>query len=249
MVSPRYPVILKERRQLSPSTIELTYMREDEEVIAYLPGQFFSLDFRYQDEEKSRSYSAAGRVDDLKNNREFSFAITAVPNGAASHYFFTANPGDQAKMSGPFGALVLPHTDPARYLLIGTGTGVAPYRAMLPELEKRMQANPELKVVLVMGVRSPQELFYDAEFSALAESIPGFDFQICYSREISDTPQAHENYGRVQMLFEKLKPNPEQDMVYLCGNPDMVDESVTWFSNKEFSAKNIKREKYKFSTF
>ncbi len=87
MVSPRHPVILKEKRELAPNTLELTYVREDEAAISYLPGQFFSIDFRHQGEEKSRSYSAAGRVADLKNNREFRFAITAVPNGAASNYF------------------------------------------------------------------------------------------------------------------------------------------------------------------
>lgn len=249
MVSPRHPVILKEKRELAPNTLELVYIREDEAAISYLPGQFFSIDFRHQGEEKSRSYSAAGRVADLKNNREFRFAITAVPNGAASNYFFHANPGDRAKMSGPFGALVLPRMDPARYLLIGTGTGVAPYRAMLPELEQRMTQNPDLRVELVMGVRNPQELIYGTEFVSLARDYPRFSFHACYSRRVPETPQAHEHAGRVNTLFEQLNVDPQRDMAYLCGNPDMVDESAAWFMEREFSAKNLKREKYKFSTF
>ncbi len=249
MVSPRHPVILKEKRELAPNTLELTYVREDEAPISYLPGQFFSIDFKYQGEEKSRSYSAAGRVDDLKNNREFRFAITAVPDGAASTYFFQASPGDRAKMSGPFGALVLPRQDPARYLLIGTGTGVAPYRAMLPELERRMAQNPALKVELVMGVRTPQDLIYGDEFSALAAAFPGFSFSACYSRQMPGEPRPHEFSGRVNCRFESLDVDPGQDMAYLCGNPDMVDEAAAWFMERDFSAKNLKREKYKFSTF
>ncbi len=249
MVSPRHPVILKEKRELAPNTLELTYIREDGAPISYLPGQFFSIDFKHQGEEKSRSYSAAGRVADLKNNREFCFAITAVANGAASSYFFNANPGDQAKMSGPFGALVLPRTDPLRYLLIGTGTGVAPYRAMLPELEQRMTQNPQLQVALVMGVRSPQELIYGAEFTALAKDYPGFSFHACYSQRMPEVPQAHEHEGRVNRLYEQLAVDPQRDMAYLCGNPDMVDESGAWFLERDFSVKNLKREKYKFSTF
>lgn len=249
MVSTRYPVILKEKRLLAPGTLELTYCREDEGVISYLPGQFFSLDFKYQGEEKSRSYSAVGRVDDLSDNRTFRFAITAVPQGAASQFFFDAQPGDQAKMSGPFGALTLPRVDPGRYLLIGTGTGVAPYRAMLPELEQRMKNNAALEVVLVMGVRRPAELIYGDEFTALAEAYPGFSFYACFSREMPETSDSHVFSGRVNTLFEQLKPDALRDMVYLCGNPNMVDESVIWFNERSFTAKSLKREKYKFSTF
>ncbi|MCW8890580.1 MAG: FAD-binding oxidoreductase [Sedimenticola sp.] len=249
MPSPRYPVVLKRKRTLSPGTLELTYEREDGGIISYLPGQFFSLDFNLQGEEKSRSYSAAGRIDDLKQNREFNFAITAVSNGAASDYFFNAQPGDLIKMSGPFGALTLPGSDPERYLLIATGTGVAPYRAMLPELERRMQLNHELQVALVMGVRTPEELIYGEEFIDLANVNPNFSFHACYSREMPELPSAHENAGRVDVLYERLKPHPEKDWVYLCGNPDMVDDSVAWFTERAFTAKNLKREKYKFSTF
>ncbi|WP_428623502.1 ferredoxin--NADP reductase [Sedimenticola sp.] len=248
MVSPRHPVILKQKKALAPNTLELTYVREDEAVISYLPGQFFSLDFPHQGEEKTRSYSAAGRVPDLKNNREFRFAITAVPNGAASDYFFNATPGDRAKMSGPFGALILPPVDPHRYLLIGTGTGVAPYRAMLPEIERRLRANTALRVELVMGVRNPQELIYGEEFVEAATRHMGFRFHACYSRQMPATPQAHEQAGRVQVLFETLEPNPEQDMVYICGNPDMVEEAGSWFLARDFSPRRVKREKYKFST-
>lgn len=249
MVSPRYPVILTEKRELAPNTLELTYVREDEAPISYLPGQFFSLDFFHQGEEKTRSYSAAGRVADLKNNREFRFAISAVENGAASHYFFNASPGDRVKMSGPFGALVLPRTDPGRYLLIGTGTGVAPYRAMLPELEQRLQGNPDLQVELVMGVRNPRELIYGEEFEEVAARYAGFRFHACYSRHMPETPVAHEREGRVQVLFETLAPEPERDLVYICGNPGMVDEAGSWFLERDFSPRGVKREKYKFSTF
>lgn len=249
MVSPRYPVILKEKRVLAPGTLELTYCREDEGVISYLPGQFFSLDFKYQGEEKSRSYSAAGRVDNIKDNRAFQFAITAVPNGAASQFFFAAQPGDNAKMSGPFGALTLPRTDPERYVLIGTGTGVAPYRAMLPELELRIQNNSALEIVLLMGVRKPAELIYGEEFLALSQTYPGFNFYVCYSREMPASPERHTFSGRVNTVFDQLKPDAQRDRVYLCGNPNMVDESADWFTEREFTAKNLKREKYKFSTF
>lgn len=152
-------------------------------------------------------------------------------------------------MSGPFGALTLPRTDPERYVLIGTGTGVAPYRAMLPELELRIQNNSALEIVLLMGVRKPAELIYGEEFLALSQTYPGFNFYVCYSREMPASPERHTFSGRVNTVFDQLKPDAQRDRVYLCGNPNMVDESADWFTEREFTAKNLKREKYKFSTF
>ena len=83
----------------------------------------------------------------------------------------------------------------------------------------------------------------------MATEYPGFSFHACYSRQQPDAPQAYEYAGRVNRLYEQLEADPQQDMVYLCGNPDMVDESAAWFMERDFSAKNLKREKYKFSTF
>jgi ferredoxin-NADP reductase len=59
----------------------------------------------------------------------------------------------------------------ARYLLIGTGTGVTPYRAMLPQLAQVM-AEREVEVVLLFGARTPVELIYGEDFAAFARRHP-----------------------------------------------------------------------------
>jgi ferredoxin-NADP reductase len=57
-------------------------------------------------------------------------------------------PGEHFGISGPFGLLVLPETLPKRLVLVGTGTGMAPYRAMLPELEKAAFNGVSLHILL-----------------------------------------------------------------------------------------------------
>jgi NAD(P)H-flavin reductase len=48
----------------------------------------------------------------------------------------------------------------------------------------------------------------------------------------------------VQSSFPELDLNPEEDMVYLCGNPGMVDESFSDLKDRGFAIQRIVREKY-----
>src|SRR5690606_7916897 len=121
-------------------------------------------------------------------------AVSYVPGGAATALFEGLEPGDAIDASGPYGRFVLMPADTnRRYLLIGTGTGVTPYRAMLPQVE-RLIAERGLQVVLLFGARNPQELLYGDEFRAFADRFPdNFRFVPCFSRELPapGSPQAH----------------------------------------------------------
>ncbi len=247
MATQRTNIILKSKRLLASGIMELTYVRPDRKPITYVPGQFFSLHFTFENEDKSRSYSTAGRVDNIRDNLEFCFAISAVPEGAASQFFFAAEPGDQLQMSGPFGALTLPPIDPKRFIFVATGTGAAPYRTMLPSLQQRMADNPELEVHLIFGARSEQGIIYRDEFKAFTEQAENSHMDLCYSQETPTTKVKNEHLGRVQTQYSELDANPETDIIYLCGNPAMVEDSADYFKSLGFSPKNLKQEKYNFS--
>ncbi len=248
MHTQRIDIALKSKRLLAPGIMELNYVRTDDKPITYVPGQFFSLHFPFKNEEKSRSYSTAGRVEDIQKNREFCFVISAVPKGAASQFFFATEPGDPLKMSGPFGALTLPLSDPQRYIFIGTGTGAAPFRTMLPSLLQRMAQNSKLEVELILGARTAESIIYKDEFEVTAQQTKNFHLNLCYSQEHPDNKSMNEHSGRVQTQFARLNANPEADIVYLCGNPGMVEESAEYFKALDFTPKNLKQEKYRFST-
>src|SRR3546814_20650747 len=76
----------------------------------------------------------------------------------------------------------MPADDNRRYLLIGTGTGITPYRAMLPLLEKQI-AQRGVEVVLLQGARSPGELLYGDELRAFANAHPGLRYLTFQSRD------------------------------------------------------------------
>ena len=48
----------------------------------------------------------------------------------------------------------------------------------------------------------------------------------------------------MQTAFPELNLNPEEDVVYLCGNPSMIDESFELLKSHQFTTQHIIREKY-----
>jgi NAD(P)H-flavin reductase len=130
-----------------------------------------------------------------------------------------------------------------RYLFIGTGTGVTPYRAMLPLVEKLI-AERGIEVVLLYGARNPEELLYGDDFRAFAERHPQFRFVPCFSRELPDNPHADVRHGYVQQFLAEFSPNPATDIAYLCGNPNMVDACFEALKADGLPIPQIRREKY-----
>jgi NAD(P)H-flavin reductase len=130
-----------------------------------------------------------------------------------------------------------------RYLLIATGTGVTPYRAMLPQIRTLIHRRG-CSFVLLYGARSETELLYGEEFEAFAREHPGFTFHPCFSRGARPDPRPHDRQGYVQSVLAELEPNEEHDIAYLCGNPDMVDAAFADLKERGLSVRQIRREKY-----
>ena len=186
MAIQHFPLKLVERRMIAPTVAHLAFVRDDGLAFDYIPGQFLQVHFEGADGVAARrSYSLATVHDHAMGPGELvEIAVSYVPGGAATALFEGLEMGDTIDVSGPFGRFCLmPNDANRRYLLIGTGTGVTPYRAMLPLLEKQM-AERGIEVVLLFGARTPHELLYGDEFRAFAEKHPRFRFVPCFSREL-----------------------------------------------------------------
>jgi len=48
----------------------------------------------------------------------------------------------------------------------------------------------------------------------------------------------------VQDALPQFAPNPETDVAYLCGNPNMVDACFEALKALEFGVRQVRREKY-----
>lgn len=239
MATETFPLQLAWRRHVTPHVLHLAFHRADGTRLEFVPGQFLNLHFATPTGSTHRSYSIANppAADGL-----LEIAMSPVEGGLASEALAALAPGDTIEASGPFGRFVLREEPPCRYLLVGTGTGITPYRAMLPQLAERLQAGFEAHVVL--GVWRREELLFGADFIAAARAHPGLGFTACYSRDLPAEPEPWERAGYVQAVYSQLAPDPARDVVYLCGNPGMIDESVEILKAMDFNLKQLRREKY-----
>jgi ferredoxin-NADP reductase len=226
----------------------LALVRADGDPVSFVPGQFVQFHFDHDGEPQRRSYSIATIPGESGHDSvaadELEIAVSYVEGGAATALLSTMQADAEMETSGPMGRFCLREAErPERYLLVGTGTGITPYRTMLPEIARRIRED-KTHFVLIHGARCREEVLYGDEFAAFAQDHPGFEYRVHLSRQQPDDPQPWEHRGHVQDAFEALSPHADADIVYLCGNPDMIDDSVAGLKELGFTPRNMRREKY-----
>merc|ERR1719460_1817200 len=150
--------------------------------------------------------------------------------GICSNYLCDAKPGDKVMLTGPSGKVMLmpeenPNTD---YIMIATGTGIAPYRGMIRRLftEKTPCAEAYKGLAwLFLGVANSDAILYDNEWQAALSKYPGnFKLDYALSRE-----QTNNKGGKMYIqdkveeyaddIFSRLENGA---VMYFCGLKGMM---------------------------
>jgi benzoyl-CoA 2,3-epoxidase subunit A len=147
--------------------------------------------------------------------------------GVASNYMCDLKVGDTVQVIGPFGtSFLMPNHPRSNIVMICTGTGSAPMRAMT-EWRRRLRASGKFeggKLLLFFGARSKEELPYFGPLTNLPKDF--IDINFAFSR----TPNQPKRY--VQDLMREraadLAPliNDANTFFYVCGLKAM-EEGVT----------------------
>lgn len=252
-----FDLVLQNSHMLNPRVRHLEFkLLNHPTTFEYTPGQFISLLFEQDGDIVRRNFSIANSP-----NQEnlIEIAVTQVPNGFASTKLHQMPIGSVLKASGPFGIFLLTQQPPAnikRYILVATGTGVTPYRAMLPIIGN-MITSYNTEFLLLLGIRNPEETLYLNDFIKFQQQYNNFKLITCYSRDHSFTNNldlnqpnnstqqpAYQCSGYVQDKLSQLNLNPLHDLVYLCGNPFMIDHALDTLENHSMPKNKVKREKY-----
>jgi CDP-4-dehydro-6-deoxyglucose reductase len=220
---------LVESTEIAPAVRHFIF-ETDEEMI-FVPGQFVSFTAEVEGKEITRAYSLAAPP---SGTGRFELCLNEVEGGRLSPYLFAMKPGDAIGMRPPLGTFILRH--PTREaLFIATGTGIAPFRAML----QAHLTDDSPPFTLLFGVRYEHGLLYRAQFEALAARYPQFRFWPTITRP---EPSWTGRTGRIQAhLPEAVHPDLD---VYLCGLREMVDDARMILKGMGLDRKQIFSEKY-----
>lgn len=246
-----YPLQLKKISKDSNKCWRFLFDLQSEEVFNYTAGQFLTCDLPTGEKraQRWRSYSIANA--NQKNN-EIEFCISYKKDGPASEYFFNQlNIGDTFKCKGPEGNFILPTQKMQNLFLICTGTGIAPFRPMLQEMQ--MHDHEFHSVNLIFGTRKQEDLIYRDDISNWNEQLRNFKSHICLSREQhnnNNEPKGSLYYqGYVHQAYKQILANESFDksscLFMICGWSEMIDQAVlTLFSEFDFSREQIRYELY-----
>jgi glycine betaine catabolism B len=155
-------------------TIELSQL----EVFDFVPGQFvtFDLPIHEKPNKRLRSYSIASAPNHT-NIIELIIVLANPSTGGSAYIFNNFKPETKVTLRGPTGVFTLPKEgiEDAALFFICTGTGIAPFRSMLQNMQK-VNVFPK-QTHMVFGGRQEQDLLYRAEMESLAKDLNSFNYQ------------------------------------------------------------------------
>lgn len=207
---------------LSPSVRELWLRTIDGAELDYLAGQWIKLHLPGTEAGATvdRDYSIASAPDPSRADR-IAIAVTRVEGGPGSEHLHRIEPGARIETLGPSGLFVREESHlelPAIY--VGTGTGLAPLRAMLEE-ELRLRGDAGPPQLLLFGCRTEDDLLWRDELEEWSARHPRFRLTATLSR-------CGEGWsgrrGWVQHHLAELVPPRLPAHVYVCGLSKMVGE-------------------------
>ncbi len=184
------------------------------EALAYRAGQY--IEFLLKDG-KRRAYSIASAP---SLERPLELHIRHLPGGLfTDHVFGAMKERDILRFEGPLGTFFLREESDKPIVLLASGTGFAPVKALVEHLMHLKSTRP---VRLYWGGRRPQDLYMDELCQAWTTTLP--DFQ--YVPVISDALPEDNWTGRTGYVHAAVMqdiPDLSGWQVYACGAPVMVD--------------------------
>jgi len=136
--------------------------------------------------------------------------------GVASNYLCDLGKGDTVKVVGPFGAnFLMPDHPGSSLLMICTGTGAAPMRAMTERRRRRIAKGEGGELMLFFGARAPEELPYFGPLMKLPRDF--IDINLAFSRVPGQAKQYVQDLIRVRGDDVVRLLRNEDCYVYVCG--------------------------------
>ncbi|HRL26219.1 2Fe-2S iron-sulfur cluster-binding protein [Alcaligenes sp. SDU_A2] len=209
----------------------------DEAVVPFRPGQYLNILF---DDGRARSFSMANA--DARSGR-IELYVREVEGGRFTQACLPGlKAGDALQVQLPLGVFYWRERDWRPMVMVATGTGIAPIRAILESLLDNADCPP---VSLYWGMNRPEDLYLAQEFASWADRLCEFQFVPVLSHADQDWSGAR---GYVQQQVCRDIPDLSEHAVYLCGSPVMIEQAQALFAEHGADARFMYADAFNFQT-
>ena len=217
-----------EKKNITPEIILLTL--EVPIHFKFEPGQYLVFMINDGKETKPRPYSIFSYENE---NGKLRFIIKLISGGFASEVFRKMSVNDTFEVKGAMGHFTFVNEDNEEYWFIGCGCGLAPLYSMI---KSNLDKFPEKKFVLLLSMKTKQDLLFYEELKAMEEKYTNFTFLPTLTRE-----EWEGKSGRVQKY---LPEDCSKKMFYICGVKELIFGTKDLLLEKGVAPERIKFERY-----
>jgi CDP-4-dehydro-6-deoxyglucose reductase len=198
---------------LAEDVLEVVLRTPPTSAFDFLPGQYIDV---IGPKGLRRSYSIANAP---RSDGRIILHVREVAGGALSAYWFErARQNDLLRVEGPLGTFCQRETPATQLVLLATGTGIAPIKAILEELQEDPRAYKFEQINLYWGGRYLQDLYWEPVFTQIPLS-----FTPVLSRE----PNWEGRAGYIQDAVLADALSLKHSVVYACGSDAMIQDART----------------------
>ncbi len=189
------------------------------DALQYRAGQY--IEFVLRDGHR-RSYSMANAPGMQGDKPGIELHIRHMPGGVfTDHVFGAMKEKEILRLEGPFGSFFLREDSAKPVVLLASGTGLAPVKAIIEHMRFKAITRP---AVLYWGCRSKVDLYMNDWCAEAARTMPNLRYVPVLSE-----PQAQDAWaGRTGFVHQAVMadwPDLSGHQVYACGAPIMVDSA------------------------
>jgi CDP-4-dehydro-6-deoxyglucose reductase, E3 len=244
----KMPVRVAALHKASPDVMVVHLQLPAGEAMQYHAGQY--VDFLLRDGSR-RSYSMGNAPSHMPlEGNSIELHMRHMPGGKfTDHVFGSMKEKEIQRIEGPQGGFYLREESDKPMVLLASGTGFAPIKAILQTLQHKGITRP---VVLYWGGRRPQDLYQHDWVLAQAAQMP----HLRYVPVISDALPEDNWTGRTGFVHQAVVqdlPDLSGHQVYACGAPVVVESAKRDFvatcglPSDEFYADSFTSEKDKLA--
>ncbi len=242
--APQYNATLV-RREDQHESLAYFVVRFDGDPTPFESGQYMTIGVMVDGRIVQRPYSVASPPSRAGDGYEM--YVRLVQGGTFTPLLWRLPVGGRLRMIGPKGKFVLEPEDDRIHLFISSGTGNAPFVAMMRQA--LLDGNPR-RAVFLNGVSYEPDLGYRALLEAWQSS---GEYPVTYVPTVSrPTHPSNAGWmgrtGRVESIVAavcaELGLTAENTVAYLCGNPDMILSAEATLLDLGFPEASVKKELY-----